>query len=74
MNHQPIILALMQDGQPRTSHEICDVIYGPQPDGAKWWRVASMRDRMVQAGRLVTCGKVERKTVYQIAPHLTGMV
>lgn len=74
MNHQPIILALMSDGKPRTSYEICDVIYGAQPDGVKWWIVALACDKMVHYGRLVKYGKVERKTVYQIAPHLTGVL
>lgn len=69
MNHHPI-LSLLQDSQPRTSYEICDTLYGPQPDGVKWWRVAGACDWMVQRGRLVTCGKRERKTVYQIAPNI----
>lgn len=61
------ILALMRDGQQRTSYQICDALHGPQDDGVKWYAVASSCDALVQSHRLVTCGKHEHRTVYMIS-------
>jgi hypothetical protein len=72
MTHTQAILALMSDGQPRTSYAICDALHGPQPDGARWWRVGGSCDWLVQRGRLFVVGTAPRVpgslgwTMYQI--------
>lgn len=59
------ILALMADNHPRTSYEISALLYGPQRDARRWFRVALACDRLVAMGRLAALGKLEHRTVYQ---------
>lgn len=65
MNYQPI-LDLLQDGQPRTSYEICEALHGAW-DSVKWFRIAGACDRLVEQRRLTMCGKQEHRTVYQMS-------
>lgn len=55
------ILALMSDGQRRTSYEIFKSLYGLDPrspaNAACWFKVSSLCDSLVVHFHLLDCGK-----------------
>jgi len=40
------IFRVMSDGQPRTSYQIADLIFGGHATPPQWWGVSSMLDRL----------------------------
>ncbi len=61
-----LILQLMSDGHARTSYEITDALFGAQPDGRRWFRVATWCDWLAAHGKLRHCGKVAHRSVYEV--------